>query len=443
MIKQALHLTIGNLVSRCVFAALTISLAKITSPESYGALSFAIAVTTVSSYFCDLGIQNTYLRDVSGGKPLWGGYTLASLYIRIFLYVPVCVISYLIFHVFIKSPVTYKCVALMFAPGVLGLALTSWISGALLSRSKMEKIALVRIKSALAQVVFVGGSALIPATGEQRIELLALGYGCGLLVGGFFGIEAVRLRKYSMTFDRFRHCARRLLHGLEGYVVSGLLYMLAPSIGVLILGRSSNLAVVGTFALAARVPQFLYTVPGAAGQSFYPKLFRVARSRDWRSFSELFDKEAKLLLPIGVSLALAVLMAAPLIAKVVGHSSAALYQAEFRKALLIGAGIIFMQCLSIPLGHVLETTGRTGLRTLGQIIALLVAIILFSSLGQEFGLVGAMIAAVVTEVVLYVSWMSFIFLKIHQTRVTRLLISGFLGAIFVTICGGAMWKIYT
>ncbi|MFD1555157.1 lipopolysaccharide biosynthesis protein [Paraburkholderia silviterrae] len=442
MIKQALHLTIGNLVSRCVFAFLTIALAKIVNPSSYGAFSYAIAITTISSYFCELGIQNTYLRDVSGSKPLWSCYTITSLYMRFLLYFPVCAVAYTLFPYLVDSKVTLRCVELMFAPGVLGLTLTNWITGALLSQSRIEQLALTRIKAAGAQVVLVGGCAFMPITENSRIEVVALGYGIGLLVGGLFGIKVVPLKKFSISAKRFRHFSWRLLRGLQGYVVSGWFYMLAPSLGVLILERSATLAVVGTFSLAARVPQFMYTIPGAAGQSFYPKLFEAFRNRDWKSYNFFFTKEAKLLLPIGLFLALAILISAPVISRVVGHSPNAPYQEEFKKALLIGAGIIFIQSLSIPLGHALETTGRAGHRTLGQGIALSIAIVLFAALGRKFGAVGAMVAAVITEGILYIGWLTLLIFSDRRAQVSQLLIPSMVGALFVVFSGIGMWRLY-
>jgi O-antigen/teichoic acid export membrane protein len=442
MIKQALHLTIGNLVSRCVFALLTIVLAKIVSPESYGAFSYAVAVTTISSYFCELGIQNTYLRDVSGGKLLWECYTITSLYIRAILYAPVCLIAYLLLPHLINSVASLRCIELMFAPGVLGLTLTNWITGALLSQSKIELLARTRIRAAVVQVALVGVGVFIPVSSNYRIEAVALGYGAGLLAGGCFGIRAIPLQKITISGRRFRYFAGRLLRGLHGYVVSGFFYMLAPSVGVLVLERSAALAVVGTFSLAARIPQFMYTIPGAAGQSFYPKLFETFRNNDWKSYEKLFLKEARLLLLIGICLALAIFVSAPVISIVVGHSRSAIYQAEFKQALLIGAGIIFIQSLSIPLGHTLETTGRAGYRTLGQGLALGVAILLFVILGRRFGTVGAMAAAVITEGVLYCAWMILLFISGRRTHMLQLLMPSVAGTLFVLIFGAVMWRLY-
>jgi O-antigen/teichoic acid export membrane protein len=442
MIKQALHLSVGNLVARCAFAFLTIGVAKLVSPDRYGAFSYAIAVTTVSSYLCELGIQKTYLREVARGTPLWDDYTITSLQIRALLYAVTCGIAYLIFPLLNISQHGLRCLQLMFAPGVLGLTFTNWISGVLLSRSQFARLSINRIKAAVVQILIVGGGALVPLSNGQRIEMLALSYGIGLLAGGLLGIRLINLKKRFTHTKRFVHFSRRLLTGLQGYTLSGFLYIIGPVLGVLILERSVPLAVVGTFALAVRVPQFLYTVPAAAAQTFYPALFREARARNWSAYNALFKKESGLLFPVGISIAVLVLISSPIISVIVGHSSEHAYQMELRQALLLGAGVVFVQSLSMPLGHALETSGKTGCRTLGQCAAVATAVFAYSMLGDRYGVVGAMCAAVATELTLYFSWLILLWTTVRQVTAETGAFRGLIGGVLIATLGAGLWHFY-
>ena len=433
MIKQALNLSAGNLVSRCAFAFLTIGLAKLVSPAHYGAFSYAIAVTNVSSYLCELGIQKTYLREMARRTPLWADYSLTSLQLRGLLFVVVCGGGYLAFPRLGLSESGLRCLQWMFAPGVLGLTLTNWISGALLSRSKFGLLSMTRIRAAVVQVAIVGCGVWLSASDEQRIQVLALCYGLGLLVGGCLGLRSLGLRKKWIRPKRFIRLSGRLLTGLQGYAFSGFLSMLAPALGVLVLERSAPLAVVGTFALAVRVPQFLYTVPGAAAQTFYPALFREARTRNWAAYDAIFRKESVLLLIVGFAMAIVVLASAPLVSMVVGHSMDPGYQATLRQALHTGAGVVFVQSLSTPLGHALETMGKTGSRTAGQCCAVLVAILAYSLLGERYGVVGAMAAAVCTELTLYFSWLALALTRAKPVNAGKLVLPGIAGGVLIAL----------
>jgi lipopolysaccharide exporter len=439
MIRQAIHLTIGNLVSRCVFASLTIIVAKLVSPESYGAFSYAIATVSLASYFCDLGLQSTYLRQVAGGGPRWSDYTITSFFLRGALFTVVCAVAAIFLSRLALTPETLRCVALMFVPGVLGLALTSWITGTLLSRSDTRTLVIARLKAAAAQAVCVAIGMTIPVGDIPRAEVLAFCYGFGLMCGGLFGIRAVPVKSYWISRRRIKHCAARLGTGLHGYTISGFFYMLAPTLGVLILERRSSLAVVGTFALVSRVPQFLYTIPGSVGQAFYPKLFQAVREQQWTTFSALVRKEASFLLAIGAALALTVVASGPLIAHLLGHSSGVVYQREFSNALLVGAAVIFVQSMSIPLGHALETAGCAMQRTVGQAISLSIAAVLFAQLGAQHGVVGAMIAAVTGEAVLYVAWLVLLAVYVRQAKVVKLLLPSLCAAVAVLGIGCGIW----
>ncbi|MCI1047004.1 lipopolysaccharide biosynthesis protein [Caballeronia zhejiangensis] len=401
MFRQASLLVAGNFISRTLFALVTIALARRMSPGAYGAFSYALASVSFASYFCELGLQKTYLRDASGRIAGWRECTVTALYIRMALMVLVCTTFWAALPWFVSNQGSRVCIAWMMLPGVAGTVLTNWTTGAMLSRSDSNAIFRARLGAAVAQVVCVSAGLFLPAPDSMRARVVALSYGFGLFFGGLCGIRSLNIRSFHLRRDRVRHFTKGLLRGLHSYTASGFLYVLAPILGVLILGKSTDLALVGTFALASRVPQFLYTIPGAVGQAFYPRLFQAIRQDRQEAWVDLLSREIIFLLITGVLLAATILLTAPLILQLFGHDHDAAYGEALKTAIHIGAAVIFIQSLSTPLGHALETSGRAHLRNFAQAFALIVGGILFYELGIRFGVVGAMLAAVSMESVFY------------------------------------------
>ncbi|MFD1029470.1 lipopolysaccharide biosynthesis protein [Paraburkholderia sabiae] len=431
MLRQAGLLVSGNLISRMIFALVTIALARRMSPGGYGAFSYALAVVSFASYFCELGLQNTYLRDAAGRLAGWRECSMTALYIRVGLALVVCGVVGVTLPWLVTNPLSRQCVAWMLIPGVMGTMLTNWTTGVMLSRSDSTAIFRARLRAAAAQFACVAIGLLLPVVDDvAKARTVALAYGLGLFLGGLCGTRSLKIQSIHLRLNRARHFAMRLIKGLHAYMASGFLYMLAPNLGVLILGKSTDLAIVGTFALASRVPQFLYTIPGAVGQAFYPRLFQATRENRQKVWTDLLFKEVIFLLVTGVLLAGSVLVSAPLILAILGQRHDPAYGAALKTAVLIGAAMIFIQSLSAPLGHALETSERAHLRTYAQAFALIVGGILFHELGNRYGVVGAMAAAVSMESIFYLGCLMFLAPGMNRTDAKRI----FLPSISVAGC---------
>ncbi|WP_144152819.1 lipopolysaccharide biosynthesis protein [Paraburkholderia sp. BCC1885] len=439
MVLHAGRLVGGNLVYRIASALLTIVIAKLVTAQQYGAFSYALAVVSFAGYFCELGLQNTYLREVSGRTAGWRECTVTALYIRCLLLVVVITTGLLWLRFAVAGSVSRECIELMLVPAVAGTMLTVWTTGAMLSRSDTKAVFGTRTRAALAQVACVSAGLLVPVSAAQRPGAVALSYGCGLLCGGFFGIRSLQLRSLRVSVRRARYFTVRLTAGLHAYLLSGFLYILAPNLGVLVLGKTSSLAVVGTFALASRVPQFLYTIPGAVGQAFYPALFEAYRDQHLTTWADLLFREAIFLLATGLVLSTTVVITAPLVVRIIGHAHDPAYQSGLRAAVLVGALVILMQSLSTPLGHALETAGLPHLRTVGQIVSQGTGVMLFALLGSRFGAPGAMVAAATSETIVYLSWLLLLIRYVKPARVTRLLGPSFGVLGCVSLAGAGVW----
>ncbi|PFF07529.1 sugar translocase, partial [Bacillus anthracis] len=62
--------------------------------------------------------------------------------------------------------------------------------------------------------------------------------------------------RFSSEFDK------NLLTGVPAFIISGLLIMILPQLGPLVLEKTLSLNQLGNFSVAYRIPSALYQIPG-------------------------------------------------------------------------------------------------------------------------------------------------------------------------------------
>ncbi|MBN3554142.1 oligosaccharide flippase family protein [Fictibacillus nanhaiensis] len=386
IVSNVIHLLYSTVLSRILFAAALIVLAQYLNAREYGMFSVALAFSMVMGFFTDAGVSNTVIRESS--KTSANIVKLLSSYIklRLILLFGTLFVSVIFIELFYEKEGLKEVFYYMLVPVITGLALQNISITYFQMVEKMHNVGLIRIWSSVACVVFVVIGMLL----KLPVTIIALLFGFSYVLGGLYSL----LILFKHTRVHLREAfEKKILFQLSPFIVSGLLMMLLPQLGPLVLEKTLLLHYVGLFAIAYRIPSALYQVPGVVAGAFYPVLFRYWNSGDREKHLNLNITQLKVMGLIGIIITI------PLF-----HMSTEVIRLLFGKEWLsaseplrIVSIVLFLQSLSFALADGLTTKGLQTRRTCIQLVAVLLAIVVYYSLSLRFGLYGAAYSVVFIE----------------------------------------------
>jgi O-antigen/teichoic acid export membrane protein len=398
ILKNVIHLFISNVSTRILSAVSIIILANHLGPEDYGIFNISIAFAFVAGYFTDVGMVNTVIREASKKDNDISAIFSTYIKLRLLLLIITLIFSYYVIKIFYGYE-DNKLILSMFLlvfPMIIGLGLQSISVAYFQVIEEMNKIARIRIFSSLLSSVciFLG---IYNGLGLLKISFL---YGFSYIIAGIYGLYLLN-KRIVITFrikDKFH---KGILKGLSSFIISGLLVMLLPQLGPLILEKTLNLKDVGYFSVAQKMVVALYQIPGVIAGAFYPVLFRHFNNGDYRLHLELNTQQVKFMSIIGMILSIPLFFYPHwIIDMFLGE--------EWRNAaniLKLLSLIVILQSINFPIGDGLTTRGRQDLRTLILAIATIGGCGYYYILSKLYGVSGAVVAAILIEVTLLLGFL--------------------------------------
>lgn len=385
IMKNTAFLLIGNFALKIVTAFTAILLTRYLSPEKFGQLSVALALAAIANFMAKMSLSHTVIREGTKAnadiKSLFGG----ALKLRI-VFSMLATLVFVPLIQFFYSDLELRRIALIIViPTIWGGSFLSLGDVYFQVTQRMEFTALFRaLPSLLTAVLIILGICLSwPLIG------LASAYGISALMSGLFGVFIVRRLVPGMGGWH-----SGLLDGLWAFALGGVMTLLLGQMGPLILERITNIAEVGYFAVAFRIPLLLYTFPGALAVAFYPRLFHLGNKSPTEHF-ELTVKETRFMNMLGLGLALPFMIYPEWTVELLFGSQ---WVVTTPKALSYLAWMVVLQCLNYPLADALATSGLQSRRSAVLVGALFVGITLFWILGKNWGAIGGAVAALIVEV---------------------------------------------
>ena len=93
---------------------------------------------------------------------------------------------------------------------------------------------------------------------------------------------------------------RGILKNLGVFTLGGLLFVLLPHLGPILLEKTITLAEVGLFAVAYRIPQALQQIPFVVAGAYYPVLFRTFHNKQFNDHRSHQRMQVKIMALIGM-----------------------------------------------------------------------------------------------------------------------------------------------
>ncbi|MBY0041084.1 oligosaccharide flippase family protein [Bacillus cereus] len=395
ILTNASYLFVSNFVTRLILAFATILYTRFVAPEDYGKLTIALGVSAVICYFTDAGLTHTFIRE--GMKPSANIKELISSYLRVRLVL--AIILSIVFTIF--APFYYSDDSLL--PIIYAIVLPTMFGATLQGCGMVYFQVTERMQFSAAISVLQGiTAALALVLGmyfKLSIFLVALMYGTSSMVTGL--VSLLLLLRYTKVHSGWN---KNILNQIVNFTINGIFIMLIPQLGPILLKSVTSYEEIAFFGAAYKIPVVLYQLPGVIAAAFYPRLFAYGNGKEFDKHRELSHFELKLMSFIGIGISL------PFIANSNYWIITLLGEvyAPAGDALAILAFMVILQSISYPLADYLTTKGDQWKRTLIMGLGLLVGIASYIILGSKFGMIGAALAAIITEVTLLIGFTLFV-----------------------------------
>jgi len=395
ILKNASYLFVGNITVRFVLAIATIFFARYVSPEDYGMFTTALAVSAVICYFTDAGLTHTFMRE--GTRSDANISVLISSYLRIRLILAIVIsVLFAIFAQFfypdayLRAMVYWVVLPTMFGATLQGVGMAYF--------QVTERMQFTAIISVL-QGVTAAAALLLGMSFQWSLMMVAAMYGVSSLVTGVIAfIMTIRYTKVHKGWDK------GILDQLLIFTINGIIIMLLPQLGPIILEKVSTYKQVGFFGAASKIPAVLYQIPGVIAAAFYPRLFAFGNEKNIEEHRKLSSFELKLMSFLGMGISIPFIADPSFwIVSLLGEE-----YAPAGDALAILAFMVILQSINYPLADNLTTIGQQWKRATTMTIGLVVAIIGYIVLGSKYGMMGAAAAAIITEITLLIGFTLFI-----------------------------------
>ena len=384
---NASYLFVGNVLSRFVSAIATIFVARYLGAEDYGLLGVALALAAITSYFSDLGLTHTLIREAT--KPNADIRVLISSFFRIRLILGgIITLLSLIFIRMLYVDEYFRFVLYwVVIPSIWGAVLQSVGIVFFQVIQQMQYMALIRVITGF----ITAGALFLGIFCKWPLTYLAPVYGLSSIFGGCIGFLMVIFRLGSL-----QGWNPLILKGMVSFTIGSFIIILLPQISPLLLERVTDLKQVGYFVAAYRIPSVLYLVPGTVASAFYPVLFEYGNRQLKEEHYKLVKLELKVMSTLGITMALPFFVYPEWWVQI-------LFGSEWLEATPIFqllSLIVILQSLNYPLADALTTRGWQKYRTLILTIALLMSGILYLFAGERWGAFGGAVAAIAVECIL-------------------------------------------
>ncbi|MDA2357505.1 oligosaccharide flippase family protein [Bacillus cereus] len=395
ILKNASYLFVGNITVRFVLAIATIFFARYVSPSDYGMFTTALAISAVICYFTDAGLTHTFMRE--GTRSDANISVLISSYLRIRLILAIVIsVLFAIFAQFfypdayLRAMVYWVVLPTMFGATLQGVGMAYF--------QVTERMQFTAIISVL-QGVTAAAALLLGMSFQWSLMMVAAMYGVSSLVTGVIAfIMTIRYTQVHKGWDK------GILDQLLIFTINGIIIMLLPQLGPIILEKVSTYNQVGFFGAASKIPAVLYQIPGVIAAAFYPRLFAFGNEKNIEEHRKLSSFELKLMSFLGMGISIPFIADPSFwIVSLLGEE-----YAPAGNALAILAFMVILQSINYPLADNLTTIGQQWKRATTMTIGLVVAIIGYIVLGSKYGMMGAAAAAILTEITLLIGFTLFI-----------------------------------
>lgn len=392
--KNILHLFYSTALSSGLNAIALIVLAHYLEKYDYGMFSVVLAFAMIMGYFTDAGLSDIVIRE--GSKKEVDISILISSYVkmRLGLLFASFLFGFIIFHITHSGQrELIETANLLILPMVSGIALQSIGTTYFQLIEKMQYYGLIRIISSVCLVL----TLLLGMLLHFKPLVICTLYGLSYFTAGIFGVYLVSKNVKIHLNSRFH---KGLLQNLGSFTLGGLLFVLLPQLGPLVLENTISLKEVGVFAVAYRIPQALQQIPFIVAGAYYPVMFRSFNNNLLDDHLRYNMALLKIISLVGMAMTIPFYYMSEFIIHL-------LFSAKWNQAvypLKILSVLLTLQAMNIALADGLTTRALQTYRTLVQFISVISGVFVYILLSKLYGVSGAAFAGVAIEAIAFLGF---------------------------------------
>ncbi len=275
VVKNIVWLSVGQIGSRFIRAAVIIYAARVLGAAEYGLFSYALGLAGFFTIFADVGINSILTREVAQNPEKESNYFATALSIKITL-----IVGTILLILFVAPYFSKIDDAIILLPFVAILTLFDNLREFTLSffraKEKMEIEAIVNVATNVAITLFGFFILSYIATAQAMTITYALSAGTGAL----FAIILLR-NQYKKVFSHFdSSLLKPIIQTALPIAVLGLFGVFMLNIDMVMLGWWRTAEEIGFYSAAQKIVQVLYTLPSIIAAAIFPTIARFVGQKN-------------------------------------------------------------------------------------------------------------------------------------------------------------------
>lgn len=387
IIKNAVWLTVSNVISRIIRAFLVLYSARILGAEGYGIFSYAMTVAAFFSLFSDLGMTSYLTKEASKKNHENNASIPTAIFLKLFFLLA----TVLIIIFFAPLAVSAEAVKPL-------IPLTAFLvvfdnlraAGLFLARAKSR----MEIEGSInmftdAAIAIIG---LVILFVYPSPLLLTASYLLGSALGAVLEFFVIRKDLFRIKFTFDRRLIKEVLANSIPFSVMGMLGSLMISIDTFIVGWLLPVRDLGIYSAAQRPVQILYLLSTFIATSTFPLINKFLEENNKSEIIRLLEKSISAILLFTLPIAAGgILISEKIINLVFGQ--------EYLDASL-SFSFLLPTILFVAIGNItsnaLFALNKKGIFVVSTLVGIILNILLDLSLIPIMGIAGSALATMIT-----------------------------------------------
>ncbi|MHC2995240.1 MAG: flippase [Candidatus Atribacteria bacterium] len=390
IVKNTFSLTISNLIGQFFTVISTVYLAKVLGAGGFGRIIFAQSIIVYFGLITDFGLRTVGVREVAKNRDEIKKY-ISNLLALKFILATTSFILLLIFLFFINKPIDYKILIALFGLTLFPqIILLDW---AFEGTEQMEFVGIARIVRPILYLLFV---LLFVKKLHDLIDVPLINLGSSLAVAILLGyIFYKNYGGFKLSFN-LKFWKKLIIMALP-LGLSAFLLQINSNIDIIMLGFMKSDIEVGWYGAAYKIILFLIGFSGYFGIAIFPTMSRYYQESK-EKLKKLIYYACKVTTFLGLPIAVGGVILAPKIITLV-------YGNNFQESILVFQillGYLFLSYVMAPFFFLLQASGKMKYFLNTAIVAAITNISLNIILIPRYGIIGAAIATVISNLVIFI-----------------------------------------